>query len=58
MRVERYSYPCPTPSAARGALESFYFKPRFYWQVTRIAYQKLEADGLEGLLGRYCNERP
>jgi len=36
MKVERYSYPCPTPSAARGALEAVYFKPEFFWQVTRI----------------------
>ncbi len=36
MKVERYSYPCPTPSAARGILEAIYFKPEFRWQVTRI----------------------
>lgn len=36
MKVERYSYPCPTPSAARGALEAVYFKPEFFWQITRI----------------------
>lgn len=36
MKVERYSYPCPTPSAARGIFEAIYFKPRFYWQVDRI----------------------
>ena len=36
MKVERYSYPCPTPSAARGAFEAVYFKPEFFWQVTRI----------------------
>lgn len=36
MKVERYSYPCPTPSAARGALEAIYFKPQFFWQVRRI----------------------
>ena len=36
MKVERYSYPCPTPSAARGALEAVYFKPQFFWQVSRI----------------------
>ncbi len=36
MKVERYSYPCPTPSAARGMLEAIYFKPQFYWQVMRI----------------------
>ena len=36
MKVERYSYPCPTPSAARGIFEAIYFKPEFFWQVTRI----------------------
>ena len=36
MKVERYSYPCPTPSAARGIFEAIYFKPEFYWQVARI----------------------
>ncbi len=36
LAVERYSYPCPTPSAARGVFEAIYFKPQFYWQVSRI----------------------
>jgi len=36
LKVERWSYPCPTPSAGRGILESIYFKPQFYWQVERI----------------------
>lgn len=36
MKVERYSYPCPTPSAARGIFEAIYFKPQFYWQLDRI----------------------
>ncbi|MBX3417659.1 MAG: type I-C CRISPR-associated protein Cas5 [Pirellulaceae bacterium] len=36
LAVERYSYPCPTPSATRGVFEAIYFKPEFYWQVTRI----------------------
>ena len=36
MKVERYTYPCPTPSAARGIFEAIYFKPQFYWQVTQI----------------------
>lgn len=36
-KVERLSYPFPTPSAARGMLSSIYCKPKeFYWQVTRI----------------------
>ena len=36
MAVERFSYPCPTPSAARGVFEAIYFKPAFYWQVRQI----------------------
>src|SRR5690554_5162966 len=36
LAVERYSYPCPTPSAARGIFEAIYFKPQFRWQVTQI----------------------
>lgn len=36
LAVERYSYPCPTPGAARGIFEAIYFKPQFYWQVTKI----------------------
>ena len=36
LKVERFSYPCPTPSAARGVFEAIYYKPAFRWQVTRI----------------------
>jgi CRISPR-associated protein Cas5d len=36
LSVERYSYPVPTPSAARAIFESVYFKPEFRWQVERI----------------------
>lgn len=36
-KVERMTYPFPTPSAARGILSSIYSKPaEFYWQVNRI----------------------
>jgi len=36
-KVERLSYPCPTPSAARGVFDAIYAKPpEFRWQVTRI----------------------
>lgn len=38
MKVERYSYPLMTPSAARGVLDAIYLKPTsFRWQVERIA---------------------
>lgn len=43
MKVERFSYPLPTPSAARGIFDAIYCKPNkdpsqaeFRWQVTRI----------------------
>ena len=36
-KVERLTYPFPTPSAARGILSAIYSKPaEFYWQVSRI----------------------
>lgn len=36
-KVERLSYPFPTPSAARGMLSAVYCKPKeFYWQITKI----------------------
>ena len=36
MKVERYSYPLITPSAARAVFEAIHWKPRYRWQVTRI----------------------
>lgn len=37
MKVERFSYPVITPSAARGIFDAIYVKPpEFRWQVTRI----------------------
>lgn len=36
-KVERLTYPVPTPSAARGILSSIYSKPaEFWWQITKI----------------------
>lgn len=36
-KVERLTYPVPTPSAMRGVLSAIYSKPKeFYWQVERI----------------------
>lgn len=36
-KVERLTYPVPTPSAVRGLLSAIYVKnPEFYWQVTQI----------------------
>jgi CRISPR-associated protein Cas5d len=54
MKVERFSYPVITPSAARGIFDAIYWdgkrervgkqeviKPYFYWQVTRIEILEL-----------------
>ena len=36
-KVERLTYPFPTPSAARGILSAVYAKPKeFRWQINRI----------------------
>jgi CRISPR-associated protein Cas5d len=36
LKVERYSYDFITPSAARGILESIYWKPQIKWQIQKI----------------------
>lgn len=36
MKVERVSYPVPTPSAARGVLEAIFWKPEFTWRIQDI----------------------
>ena len=36
LKVERMSYPCMTPSAARGILDSILWKPEFQWYVRKI----------------------
>ena len=36
MKTERVSYDVPTPSAARGMIESVYFHPGMKWIVDRI----------------------
>lgn len=35
-KVERVSYPLPTPSAARGILEAIYWHPEFTWAIREI----------------------
>ncbi len=35
-KVERVSYPLPTPSAARGVLEAIYWHPEFTWAIREI----------------------
>ena len=36
LKVERMTYPCMTPSAARGILDSILWKPEFTWHVQKI----------------------
>ena len=40
MKVERMTYPCMTPSAARGILDSILWKPEFQWYVRNILVLK------------------
>ncbi len=40
MKVERVSYPLPTPSAARGMLEAIFWKPQCQWRVLEIEILK------------------
>jgi CRISPR-associated protein Cas5d len=40
LKVERMTYPCMTPSAARGVLDSILWKPEFVWHVKRIVVLK------------------
>ena len=36
LKVERYSYDVPTPSAARGIVEAIYYHPGLKWHIDRI----------------------
>lgn len=40
LKVERMTYPCMTPSAARGVLDSILWKPEFQWYIRRIVVLK------------------
>ena len=40
LKVERITYPCMTPSAARGVLECILWKPEFQWVVKSIKILK------------------
>ena len=37
LKVERMTYPCMTPSAARGILDCILWKPEFQWYVRNIS---------------------
>ncbi|MBA3066501.1 type I-C CRISPR-associated protein Cas5c [bacterium] len=40
LKVERMTYPCMTPSAARGVLDCILWKPEFQWYVRKILVLK------------------
>ncbi len=40
LKVERFSYPVMTPSAARGLLEAIMWKPAIAWRIERIKVLK------------------
>ena len=40
LKVERMTYPCMTPSAARGALDAILWKPEFIWHIHKISVLK------------------
>lgn len=40
LKVERVSYDVPTPSAARGIVESIYYHPGLKWHIRRIYVMK------------------
>ncbi|MDR4509743.1 MAG: type I-C CRISPR-associated protein Cas5c [Candidatus Brocadiaceae bacterium] len=40
LKVERMTYPCMTPSAARGILDSILWKPEFQWYIRQILILK------------------
>ncbi|MBF0542647.1 MAG: type I-C CRISPR-associated protein Cas5 [Nitrospirae bacterium] len=40
LKVERMTYPCMTPGAARGIFDSILWKPEFQWYVRRILVLK------------------
>ena len=37
LKVERMTYPCMTPSAARGILDGILWKPEFKWHIHKIS---------------------
>lgn len=40
LKVERMTYPCMTPSAAKGVLDCILWKPEFQWEVKSIKILK------------------
>jgi CRISPR-associated protein Cas5d len=55
-KVERMSYECPTPSAARNILDSICWRPQMRWIVTKISvlkpirYQSIRRNELQSKL--------
>ncbi len=64
-KVERMTYPVPTPSGIRGVLASIYSKPaEFYWQVNQIEvlnpiqYTTFKRNEVKSKLSRISAENP
>lgn len=64
-KVERMTYPVPTPSGIRGVLASIYSKPaEFYWQVGQIEilnpiqYTTFKRNEVKSKLSRIPAENP
>ena len=61
MKTERVSYDVPTPSAARGMIESVYFHPGLRWKIDRIwvckprGFEEKELEGASWI--RFTNVR-
>ncbi len=64
-KVERMTYPVPTPSAIRGVLSAIYSKPvEFYWQVDKIEvlrpikYASCMRNEVKNKMGRLSEKDP
>lgn len=66
LKVERMTYPCMTPSAARGILDCILWKPEFRWYVRRIlvlrpvafaSIKRNEINAKQGKTPLYIEER-
>lgn len=64
-KVERLTYPVPTPSGLRGLLSAIYAKPpEFYWQVRRlevlrpIAYATFRRNEVKSKMARLTEANP
>ncbi|MEN6437002.1 MAG: type I-C CRISPR-associated protein Cas5c [Syntrophobacter sp.] len=59
-KVDRFTYPIMTPSAARGLLESIFWKPEIRWEIREVWVLKpvREIVIVRNEISRRQNERP